>query len=57
MSHKVVVSEGEPHHTAPMVCVQAWANSSVGGWHVAIVNIRTGTLLHFQDWSASVVAT
>ncbi|KAL1659224.1 hypothetical protein GGF50DRAFT_65694 [Schizophyllum commune] len=57
MGQKVVVSEGEPHHTEPMVSVQAWVNSSVGGWHVAIVNIRTGPLSHFQDWSASVIAT
>ena len=57
MSHKVVVSEGEPHHTEPMVSVQALVNSTVGGWHVAIVNIRTGPLSRFQDWSASVIAT
>ena len=55
MRHYVSVAEGEEYMTEPMVNVQAGVNSSVGNWHVAIVDVHIEPLSALYNMSLGVI--
>ncbi|KAI5891011.1 uncharacterized protein SCHCODRAFT_02504947 [Schizophyllum commune H4-8] len=55
MRHYISVAEGEEYMTEPMVNVLAGVNSSVGRWHVAIVDVHIEPLSALYNMTLGVI--